>query len=368
MSVRIAILGSGQLARMMALDGIPMGMQFCFLAEAKEDTRCVDGLGDIVVRQHEWSASDIFTALGEPQVFTVEKEHVDIALLESLSEYCLVHPNPQALAKFKNRHTEKRFLQSLNIPIAPFLPVRTHDDLVAALGKLPSPVFLKTEEEGYDGYNQFKIDDQNSAEVIKDIEFPGAWVAEAFVPFEREISFLAARGIDGHIVFYPAAENLHRNGTLLTSLVPAPNLSEQQLATGQSYIRKILEAVNYVGTICMECFIDQGNILVNEIAPRVHNSGHWTSKGAQTSQFENHVRAVAGLALGATDTRGISGMLNLLGVTLTAEQALGANTYLALYGKVPRPRRKLGHVTVLGDDYNEVNSQLQALRKLAYPE
>lgn len=363
---RIAIVGSGQLARMMALDGIPMGLSFSFLAEVGEDTRCVDWLGDVVVREDNMTAAALYEALGRPDVVTVEKEHVDIVLLESLQTHCPVHPLPSAVEKFKNRRVEKRFLESLDIPIAPFHEVRTRDDLEKALGELSKPIFLKTEEEGYDGYNQYKITEDTAASVLEEINFPGAWVAESFVPFEREVSFLAARSKEGEIVYYPPVENDHHKGTLLASVAPAPNMSDAQIATGQKYVKDIVEALDYVGLICLECFIVGQTIMVNEIAPRVHNSGHWTSKGAATSQFENHVRAVSGLPLGSTQTYGVSGMLNLLGVTLTAEQASAENAYLALYGKTVRPRRKLGHVTILSESVDEAKKQLNALEVMAY--
>lgn len=368
MKGHVAIVGSGQLARMMALDGIPMGMRFSFMAEEKEDTRCVDALGDIVVRRDDMSAEELYKALGEPNVITVEKEHVDVDLLKALESFCPVHPNPNALEKFKNRRVEKLFLQSLNIPIAPFEAVQTREDVEAALAKLNKPVFLKTEEEGYDGYNQYKITDENQDQVLGEITYPGQWVAESFVPFQREVSFLAARSNKGDIVYYPPVENYHSHGTLLTSVAPAPGMSDEQITTGRKYISDILNTLDYVGLICMECFLWDEKILVNEIAPRVHNSGHWTSKGALTSQFENHVRAVAGLPLGATQTHGMSGMLNLLGVTLNADQASDAHAFLTLYGKTVRPRRKLGHVTVNYGSYDKVRARLAELEKLAYQE
>lgn len=366
MSAHIAIIGSGQLAQMMAQDGIPMGLRFSFVAEEKEDTVCVNSLGDVVIRREGMSAEDLFNALNQPDVITVEKEHVDVELLRALQNFCPVHPNPNALEKFKNRRVEKEFLQSLNIPIAPFKVVRTENDVHAALGELAKPVFLKTEEEGYDGYNQFKITEENQSETLKRIEYPGQWVAEEGIPFDREISFIAARTKNGEMEYYPPAENYHHSGTLLTSIAPAKDVSKNMIETGQGYLKAMMDHLDYVGVMCVECFAWGEKLLVNEIAPRVHNSGHWTSKGALTSQFENHVRAVSGLALGATEADEVSGMLNLLGVTLTAEEACDKTTFLKLYGKSVRPRRKLGHVTVMAKDYQEVQTRLETLRKRAY--
>ena len=366
MSAKIAIVGSGQLAQMMAQAGIPMGSQFSFLAEKNDDTCCVDTLGKVVVREESASASDIYVALGEPDVITVEKEHVDVELLTELEQFCPVRPNPRALEKFKNRRVEKQFLQSLNIPISPFLSVDSFDALDVAVKQLEHPIFLKSEEEGYDGYNQHKVTGESLESVKKALHFPSDWVAESYVAFEREVSFLAARSVDGSIRFYPPVENYHRNGTLLTSVAPAPNISETLQKKAESYLKSILETLDYVGLICMECFLREGEILANEIAPRVHNSGHWTFKGALTSQFENHVRAISGLPLGSTETHGISGMLNLLGVTLSADQLSSEKAFLTLYGKAVRPRRKLGHVTINDSDYDSVGKELNALEALAY--
>lgn len=366
MSQRIAIIGGGQLARMMALDGIPMGMQFSFLVEHGEDTRCVEQLGTIVVRQAGRSAEELYQSLGQPNIITVEKEHVDIDLLSQLENFCPVHPNPRALEKFKNRLSEKRFLQSLNIPLAAFKQVCTEEELDEAINSLTKPIFLKSQEEGYDGYNQFKITEDNIAKVKEAIEFPSQWVAESFVDFQREVSFIAVRNTDKKVRIFPAVENYHHHGTLLTSLAPAPEISDSQIENAKRYIKSILKELDYVGVICMECFICDDEILVNEIAPRVHNSGHWTSKGALTSQFESHIRAVCGLPLGSTEAIGVSGMLNLLGVTLSAEQACDAHSFLTLYGKTVRPRRKLGHVTVNYETYDDAITRLKALETKAY--
>ncbi len=366
MSHRVAIIGGGQLAQMMAQDGIPMGISFSFLVEHGEDSRCVENLGDIVIRQNGQSASDLYQALGEPTVVTVEKEHVDIPLLREIEKLCPVHPNPNALEKFKNRFTEKEFLRSLDIPLADYRRVTNKEELAAAIQQLQKPIFLKSEEQGYDGYNQYKITDDNAEEVLNTIDFPSYWVAESFVAFQREVSFLAARTAQNNIKVYPAVENYHHNGTLLTSLAPAPEISDEQFRSAENTLKKMMVELDYVGLMCMECFVVDDNILINEIAPRVHNSGHWTSKGALTSQFENHIRAVCQLPLGGTTTFGISGMLNLLGVTLTAEEASDAHSFLTLYGKTTRPRRKLGHVTVNHTNYDDVITRLKTLENLAY--
>jgi len=368
MTHHIAIVGSGQLARMIALDGIPLGISFSFLAEPGDDTRCVQGLGDVVERTAEHSAAELFEKLGKPEVVTVEKEHVDIELLSDFSALCAVHPNPNALAKFKNRLQEKQFLQQQGIPLAPFMEVSNKEQLLSAIEQLSKPIFLKSQEQGYDGYNQYRITDDNAEEILNTITFPSAWVAESFVPFEREISFIAARSPNQEVAIYPAVENYHKNGVLLTSLAPAPNVHPDQLAMAKQYIAKIMDSLDYVGLMCMECFVEDGKILVNEIAPRVHNSGHWTSRGAKTSQFENHIRAILSLPLGATECNGISGMLNLLGATLMPDEALDNHTFLTLYNKTVRPRRKLGHITINHDEQSVVLERLKVLEQMVYNE
>lgn len=366
MSLHLAIVGSGQLARMMALDGLPMGIRFSFLAEEAGDTRCVENLGIVVVRDPADDAARLYQKLGDPDVITVEKEHVDIELMRAFAQHCPVHPNPDALEKFKNRLNEKRFLQSLDIPLAPFLSVSTAEDVDQAVATLAHPVFLKSQEQGYDGYNQWKLTAENAAEIKQELEFPGNWVAESFIPFEREVSFLAARARNGDVTSYPPVQNIHRNGTLLRSIAPALDLSADQLRLAGDYLQRMFQAVDYVGMICMECFVHEGRILVNEIAPRVHNSGHWTSQGASTSQFENHVRAVLGLPAGCSEIHGVSGMLNLLGTTLNAQEAVDRHTSLTLYNKITRPRRKLGHVTVNHPDRQTVSARMDALQKWVY--
>lgn len=362
--MRVAIVGCGQLARMLALDGIPMGMQFSFLVEANEDPRCVHGLGEVVVATVD--AGELYRQLGNPDVITVEKEQVDITLLESLQHYCTVSPNPGALSIFKNRLKEKQFLQSVGIPIAPFYTVESVEDLHRAIDQLQQPIFLKSVELGYDGYHQYQITNDNAKQVVESVTFPSHWVAEAGIAFDREVSFIAARDHNGNIVYYPAVENKHKNGTLLHSLAPAPNVSTQLESTGRDYLRNLLESTNYVGIMCVECFVKGEQLLVNEIAPRVHNSGHWTSKGAMTSQFENHLRAVTGLPLGSTQTYAISGMLNLLGCTLTVDQIGDQKSFVTLYGKTLKPGRKLGHVIVQGDSHQDVTTRLNQIEALAY--
>jgi len=365
MSLHIAIIGSGQLAQMMAQSGRPMGFTFSFLAEQSDDIACVQGLGDTIIRTDQ-TPQALFIALGKPDVITVEKEHVDIELLAALSKLTHVAPNTRALEAFKNRHSEKAFLQQNHIPIADYAVVTDKASLEQAIQTLQKPIFVKTQEEGYDGYNQFKITKENQHTIADDITFPGAWVAESFVAFDREISFLAARNTKGDMTFYPCVENEHHNGTLIKSIAPAPNLPDAINQEGQAYLQRICETLDYIGLVCMECFLVGDKLIINEIAPRVHNSGHWTLKGVPTSQFENHIRAISGLALGSTQQTSPCGMLNLLGVTVTASDVTTPTNFLTLYGKAIKPKRKLGHITVMAQSEADIKTELTRLHHIAY--
>lgn len=364
MNTHIAIAGAGQLARMLALEGIAMGLQFSFLVEPDEDTCCIRGLGDIVPSHGH--TKKLYRQLGEPDVITVEKEQVDIESLEALQTYCNIFPNPGALSIFKHRQKEKQYLQQSGIPVAPYCHISSEEHLYESLSQLSQPVFLKSAESGYDGYHQYRVTDNNIDSIIDSIDFSNPWIAEGAINFDREVSFIAARDQQGNIVFYPAVENKHHNGTLLHSVAPAPALSEAMQASAQQYLRNLLDSTNYIGVMCMECFVEGEQLLVNEIAPRVHNSGHWTTKGARTSQFENHLRAIAGLPLGSTQTNDINGMLNLLGHTITMDQIDDHQSFVALYGKSPKPGRKLGHVIVNGDTHQDVATRLERIKTLTY--
>jgi 5-(carboxyamino)imidazole ribonucleotide synthase len=234
---------------------------------------------------------------------------------------------------------------------APHETVAALDELHAALARVGTPAMLKSRRFGYDGKSQAVIHDALLAE--------DAWraigevpsIVEGFVEFERELSILGARGLDGSTAFYPLVENHHREGILRRSVAPAPGLTAELQAVAELHARAVMDRLEYVGVLAIELFQVREELFGNELAPRVHNSGHWTIEGADTSQFENHLRAITGLPLGSTASRGVSVMLNLIG-EVPDPSAIAAipGVHLHLYGKEPRPRRKLGHVTVTGND------------------
>jgi 5-(carboxyamino)imidazole ribonucleotide synthase len=356
----IGILGGGQLGRMLALAGYPLGQRFRTLEPA---TPAPAGpLSDLLVGGYDDPALlDRFAA--GLRVITYEFENVPVAAAEYLARYCPVYPPPLALAKAQDRLVEKCFFQELDIPTPPFLSVDTRADLTAAVEQLGLPAVLKTRRLGYDGKGQVVL--------RQTTDLDNAWAAlggvplilEGWVAFARELSVLAVRAVTGEVRCYPLVQNHHAEGILRLSLAPAPQLTAALQAQAEHYVTRVLAALNYVGVIAIELFQMGERLLANEFAPRVHNSGHWTIEGAVTSQFANHLRAILGLPLGETTALGHSAMVNLIG-TLPDLAAILAipGSYLHLYDKTPRPGRKLGHVTLRADDADELAQRLQQIQ------
>jgi 5-(carboxyamino)imidazole ribonucleotide synthase len=350
--MRVGVLGGGQLGRMLALAGMPLGFEFRFLEPAPDPP--VRGLGEHVQAGYDDAAALERFADGL-DVVTYEFENVQVESARALSEHVPVRPQPDALECAQDRLREKELFAKLRIPAATFERVDSEEDLPAAFERLGAPAVAKTRRLGYDGHGQFVL--HRDADVPRaERELHGApSILEKLVPFERELSILAVGGRNGAHAFYPLVENTHRDGILRRSLAPAPNVSDRIQAEAQLIASRILEEFGYVGLLAVELFEVDGKLMANEMAPRVHNSGHWTIEGAETSQFENHLRAVTGLPLGETTSRGSSVMLNLIGATPDPGTVLETpDAHLHLYGKAPRHRRKLGHVTLRGEDPDEV--------------
>ncbi|MBU2887105.1 5-(carboxyamino)imidazole ribonucleotide synthase [Gilvimarinus agarilyticus] len=371
--MRVAVLGCGQLARMMALAGIPMGMSFSFLSENNEDTAPVAGLGPITAMAEDLSSHELYEALGKPDVVTVEREQCSLVPLQRLAEHCAVHPNPQAIYQCQNREREKQLLINCQVPHTPFVSVASADELQSAVETLGFPLVIKHTEQGYDGKAQWRLYDQNdvqnfiaSAHFERQSDNASPYVAEPFMDFEREVSFIGVRGVNGEVRFYPATENVHKNGVLLHSLAPAPHLSDELIATGQAGLKAILEHLDYVGVMAMECFVTSSQLWVNELAPRVHNSGHWTMHCAVASQFQNHMRAIAGWPLGNTQLTSVAAMLNLLGIELDQDNQLEDDATLDWYNKSVRPGRKLGHLVINDQSTDGAIERLNRLKQKIY--
>jgi 5-(carboxyamino)imidazole ribonucleotide synthase len=355
----IGILGGGQLGYMLALAGYPLGLRFRFLDPSPEAP--VGRIANRVTAEYSDKVALEKFASGL-ELVTYEFENVPVEAAEFLAERVPVYPPPSALAEAQDRRREKKLFKRLGIPAPEFAEVGSAAKLDTAIEALGLPAVLKTCRMGYDGKGQWMLRTRDDVERARK-ELPGVpLILEKFVAFTREISLLAARSRSGEIAFYPLVENHHREGILRLSLAPAPNLTSALQQTAEQAGRKVLEALDYVGVLCIEFFEVNGRLLANEMAPRVHNSGHWTIEGAVTSQFENHLRAVLGLPLGSTATVGHSAMLNLIGELPGTEEVLKVtDAHLHLYGKEARPGRKVGHVTVRADGAEELQRRLAEL-------
>ena len=370
----IGILGGGQLGYMLALAGYPLGLHFRFLDPSPEAP-----VGRIATRItapfNDDSALKKFAAGLE--LVTYEFENVPVETARFLAERVPVLPPPAALEAAQDRLNEKRLFQKLGIAIAEFAEVADRDALDAAVQQIGLPAILKTCRMGYDGKGQWilrtaedvsrarnELPEANTPRSASDAETAHhtSFVLERLVPFTRELSVLAVRGRTGETAVYPLVENHHRGGILRLSLAPAPQLERTVQQAAEDAARRVLDALHYVGVLAIEFFEHEGRLLANEMAPRVHNSGHWTIEAAVTSQFENHLRAVVGLPLGSTNAIGCSAMLNLIGdVPDPAEVLAVRDAHLHLYGKSPRPGRKLGHVTLRASSPEQLASRLGEL-------
>ncbi|MBK6727798.1 MAG: 5-(carboxyamino)imidazole ribonucleotide synthase [Xanthomonadales bacterium] len=346
----IGILGGGQLARMMALAGAPLGLRFLVMDSAAD--ACAAQFVPLLGADYRDEAA-LAEFARRVDVVTFDFENVPAESAQWLAERVPVFPSPRALAVAQDRLAEKSLFRELGIAVPAFSAVATREQLEHAAGAVGVPAILKTRRLGYDGKGQFRV------RTLADLD--AAWAAlgaqaergglilEAFVPFEREVSVVAVRGRDGECRTYPLTENWHDHGVLSASLAPAA-VDAVLAADAIAAARRVAESLDYVGVFALELFVCAGKLLANEIAPRVHNSGHWSIEGAVVSQFENHLRAVLGLPLGSTAARGVACMLNWIGElpdlrVLLAE--LGGHWHD--YGKSPRDGRKVGHATLVAD-------------------
>jgi 5-(carboxyamino)imidazole ribonucleotide synthase len=344
---------------MLALAGYPLDFHFRFLDPSPQAP--VGRIAQRVTAEYtDFEALEKF-AHGIALV-TYEFENVPVEAARFLQKMVPVYPDPAALETAQDRRTEKQLFQKLGIPTTEFAVVESAQQLEASLRKIGFPAIVKTCRFGYDGKGQWMLRSAEDAHRLTQ-EMPGApLVLEKFVNFSRELSILAIRGRKGEIAFYPLVENHHRDGILRLSIAPAPRLSADLQKEAENAARHVLEALDYVGVLAIELFDCEGRLLANEMAPRVHNSGHWSIEGAVTSQFENHLRAVSGLPLGATRTLGFSAMLNLIGELPEPNEVLAiADAHLHVYGKSLRPGRKVGHVTVRADSASQLTERLHQL-------
>jgi len=369
-SLTAGILGGGQLARMLALAGAPLGLRFLVMDTVAD--ACAGQFAPLIVG--DWRDENALAEFASKvDVATFDFENVPAESAQWLAARVPVFPSPRALAVAQDRLAEKTLFTELGIPVPPFAAIASRDELDAAVSAIGTPCILKTRRLGYDGKGQFRLKTPADADA--------AWLAlgaqaatvglilEGFVAFQRELSVVAVRGRDGEFRAWPITENWHVDGVLSASLAPA-SVDASLAAQAVAHARKLAEALDYVGVFALELFCRDGELLANELAPRVHNSGHWTIEGSETSQFQNHLRAVLGLPLGATRMVGHACMLNWIGEMPAAAAVLSeAGGHWHDYGKEPRAGRKVGHATVRADSPTEIAQALarigQALERQA---
>ena len=356
----VGILGGGQLARMMALSAAPLGLRFLVLDTAAD--ACAAQFAPMVVGDYTDEAA-LAEFASKIDVATFDFENVPAESAQWLAARVPVFPSPRALAVAQDRLAEKTLFRELGIPVPEFADIDSRAALDAAVVRLGTPCILKTRRLGYDGKGQFRI--KSPADVDAAWEVLGAQagtvglILEGFVAFQRELSVVAARGQRGEFRAWPLTENWHVDGVLSASLAPA-RVDDAMNAVAMSHARKLADALDYVGVFALELFCRDGELLANELAPRVHNSGHWTIEGSETSQFQNHLRAVLGLPLGDTRMLGVACMLNWIGEMPDAAPVLReASGHWHDYGKEPRAGRKVGHATLRAESADELAGALQ---------
>ncbi|MGD9841615.1 MAG: 5-(carboxyamino)imidazole ribonucleotide synthase [Steroidobacteraceae bacterium] len=341
--MRIGIIGAGQLGRMLALAGYPLGLSCTFLdpnadACGAQVGECIVGAYDDPVKLHELAKAT--------DVLSFEFENVPVTTLAAVTKRKPLYPPLAALAASQDRLTEKTLFRQLDIATPEFRAVDSLADLQQAVADIGLPGIVKTRRLGYDGRGQYRL--RTAKDVLAAWQELGSvpLIYEAFVPFTREVSIIGVRSSKGEIAIYPLTENIHQQGVLHLSTAPYKNTKLQSQA--EKHLKKLLKHFNYVGVLTIEFFVLRGQLVANEMAPRVHNSGHWTIEGAETSQFENHLRAICGLPLGSTAARGQVAMLNFVGhIPERATVLQQPGIHFHHYGKQTRPGRKLGHATLV---------------------
>lgn len=356
----VGVVGGGQLARMLALAGYPLGLR-CLILDPAPDA-CAGQVAGLLTGAYD-DRERLAELADRAEVVTFDFENVPEAAARFLAERVPVYPPSAALGLAQDRLAEKTLFRRLGIPTPRFAPVDSLDALALAVADIGLPAMLKTRRLGYDGKGQRLLRRREDLQPAWQALGGVPLILEAFVAFQREVSILSLRGRDGLIAHYPLVENRHGDGILRRSDAPfhAPDLA----ARLRAYAERVLQELDYVGLLTLEFFVLDGQPVINEMAPRVHNSGHWTIEGAETSQFENHLRAVAGLPLGSTSARGCSTMINFIGALPDRDAFLAVpGAHWHDYGKDPKPGRKVGHATLRAEDREMLKRRLGVLLPL----
>ncbi|WP_100642751.1 5-(carboxyamino)imidazole ribonucleotide synthase [Alteromonas facilis] len=360
--MKVVVYGDGQLAQMLSLSGSPLGIEV--VAVNVKNHQLVNPVDKSPLNESLKSALESANAL------TVEFEHVPVDLLQAASATGKLFPSFDAIRLGADRVLEKRFLDRLSIPNCQHRVITDIAQLPEAVEALGPRIIFKASLDGYDGYGQWRLTESNTIEDVTQelakLDLKAVpLVAEKMVSFERELSIIGARNAAGQISTYPLAENRHHQGQLHVSVAPAPNVSTELEEKAKVIFSKIVSDLDYVGVLAVELFQIGNDLLVNELAPRVHNSGHWSLHGAHTSQFENQLRAVLNLPLGDMRTTGVSAMVNIIGCGSISKEVLALpGCHLHWYGKTVREKRKMGHINVVANDYAELAARLMELSRL----
>ncbi|MCG7584450.1 5-(carboxyamino)imidazole ribonucleotide synthase [Photobacterium sp. OFAV2-7] len=357
--MKVLVLGAGQLARMMALAGAPLNIEV--FAYDVTSGHVVHPLTQQLMMK------GLDTAITYANVITAEFEHIPHDILDACAASGKFRPTTEAIKAGGDRRLEKHLLDRAGVANAKYQLVNTRDDLERAIDTVGLPMVLKSALGGYDGKGQWRLKSQDDVEPVwQEIsnfleETPNqAIVAEEFVSFDREVSLIGARGKNGEIAIYPLTENIHSNGVLSLSVAQEGNRELQ--AQAETMFRALAESLDYIGVLAIEFFDVGGKLLVNEIAPRVHNSGHWTQQGAETCQFENHLRAVCNMPLGDTSLLRPTAMVNILGEDTLPDTVMEqAQCHIHWYGKEKRPGRKMGHINVCASSTADLKTTLETL-------
>ncbi|WP_395340406.1 5-(carboxyamino)imidazole ribonucleotide synthase [Ningiella sp. W23] len=360
--MKILVFGAGQLAQMMYLAAAPLGV----------DVYAVDVNSREVLNPMSKEKLDmsIEYAISDVDAVTAEFEHVpeDLLLLAEKSEKLL--PNMNAILTGADRVREKQVFESNAIANCPHMVINDLSQLDASIQALGARIIFKASRDGYDGYGQWRLlsgdEKPKLIQAFASLDLKRVpLVAEKMLSFEREISIIGARDAKGNTTYFDVAENLHHEGQLHVSVAPATHLAQSTINKAHEIFDRIATALNYVGVLAVEMFQMGDSLIVNEIAPRVHNSGHWTQKGADTCQFEQHIRAVLGFPLGATTSSGVTAMINVIGCTSFSRDIISIEgCHLHWYGKELRVKRKMGHINVVAENYASLGEKL--LQLLAY--
>ncbi|MEX1264116.1 MAG: 5-(carboxyamino)imidazole ribonucleotide synthase [Actinomycetota bacterium] len=360
--MRVGIIGGGQLGRMLALAGHDLGIECTTLDPAAASPAAAVAPAIVGAYDDRDRLAELATAV---DVITYEFENVPVEAARFVEELRPVFPSPAALEAAQDRLAEKQLFTKVGLGVPMYVSVDSPGSLADALERVGTPAVLKARRLGYDGKGQAVIHDALLGEDAWRSVGEVPCLLEAFVEFDRELSIVAVRGRDGETAAYPLVENLHRDGILRITRVPAPSVDAVMQEAAETHAHAVMEELGYVGVLAIELFQVGESLLGNEMAPRVHNSGHWTIEGAETSQFENHLRAVCGLSLGQTGLVGVSAMVNLIGEMPDVAAVIAVpGAHLHDYGKQARPGRKLGHVTVTADDEGALEERLETVLRM----